>query len=186
MSRLKDLQGERFGMLKVLQRDVSKTDRVWWICKCDCGAQKSVRSNHLLRGAVVSCGCRWKTSGPTHPAWKGFGEISGAYWNRLLRQATGITRISGKPKTKKFELTIEQAWKLFLDQDQRCALSGVELQFGDLKQKEVTASLDRIDSKKGYAPGNVQWVHKIVNMMKGSLSDIEFVAWCRAVAGHHL
>ena len=46
------------------------------------------------------------------------------------------------------------------------------------------ASLDRIDRTKGYEPGNVQWVHKIVNDMKGTLKDADFIAWCGAVASH--
>jgi hypothetical protein len=47
---------------------------------------------------------------------------------------------------------------------------------------KVTASLDRIDSSKGYVEGNVQWVHKRINIMKNDLSDSEFIEWCRVVS----
>lgn len=30
--------------------------------------------------------------------------------------------------------------------------------------------------------GNVQWVHKTINIMKQSLSDEEFIQYCRTVA----
>lgn len=43
------------------------------------------------------------------------------------------------------------------------------------------ASLDRIDSLKGYAEGNVQWVHKTVDQMKWNLSQEELVKWCRLI-----
>ena len=47
-----------------------------------------------------------------------------------------------------------------------------------------TASLDRIDSSKGYTIDNVQWVHKKVNMMKKDMSDSEFIAWCNEISSY--
>jgi hypothetical protein len=44
-----------------------------------------------------------------------------------------------------------------------------------------TASLDRIDNKIGYEVGNVHWVHKEVNMAKGSMSHGDFLSLCRCV-----
>ena len=44
--------------MEVLRRDVSKTEkRVYWICKCSCGNEVSVRSDHLLKEEILSCGC---------------------------------------------------------------------------------------------------------------------------------
>lgn len=57
MSRLKDLTGMRFNRLIVLKRDETKKNRVYWICKCDCGSIKSIMSKHLISGKVKSCGC---------------------------------------------------------------------------------------------------------------------------------
>ena len=45
-----------------------------------------------------------------------------------------------------------------------------------------TASLDRIDSSKGYVPGNIQWVHKDVNWMKGSFTQEYFVNICKKIS----
>ncbi len=47
-----------------------------------------------------------------------------------------------------------------------------------------TASLDRIDSRLGYEPGNIQWVHKDVNQMKWHLSNDRFIEVCRAVVAN--
>jgi hypothetical protein len=44
------------------------------------------------------------------------------------------------------------------------------------------ASLDRIDSSKGYIDGNVQWVHKEVNEMKMQATQNEFIEYCNLVA----
>lgn len=50
-----------------------------------------------------------------------------------------------------------------------------------IQQLGGDASLDRIDSSKGYIPGNVQWVDKRVNYMKQALPEGEFAELCRLV-----
>lgn len=45
-----------------------------------------------------------------------------------------------------------------------------------------TASLDRIDSSKGYMQGNVQYVATCINYMKGSMSHEQTIEACRAIA----
>jgi hypothetical protein len=46
---------------------------------------------------------------------------------------------------------------------------------------DFSASLDRIDSSKGYVKGNVQWTHKTVNIMKQAMSDEELIDWCKVI-----
>jgi len=86
------------------------------------------------------------------------------------------------------ELTREFLNKLFAEQNKRCAISGMPIKFADtgkLSQKgEDTASLDRIDSNKPYEIGNVHWVHKVVNIMKGRLPLEEFVRWCKQITAN--
>jgi hypothetical protein len=52
------------------------------------------------------------------------------------------------------------------------------------QQAARTASLDRIDSTKGYIEGNLQWVHRDINKLKKNLPDDRFVEICRAVASY--
>jgi len=123
------------------------------------------------------CGCRigfpQKKSGSNSKNWKGFGEIPhGLWWD-----------ISNKAKTRNliFEISIEEAWALFLKQGRKCALSGIDLVFKSPDIKK-TASLNRIDSSKGYTLDNIQWVHKRVNLMKMSLSQEEFIYFCNKIS----
>lgn len=81
-----------------------------------------------------------------------------------------------------FNLTRAELKHLYDEQHGRCALSGVELSV----LKPVTASLDRIDSRGWYNVGNVQWVHKNVNIAKHTLSNEEFIGMCLAVAQNYL
>ena len=53
----KDLTGQKFGKLTVLEQGPYYNRTVQWICQCDCGATTIVRSNYLLSGHTTSCGC---------------------------------------------------------------------------------------------------------------------------------
>lgn len=50
-----DLTGKRFGKLLAIHRDPNR--RSYWICRCDCGREKSVYRSSLLNKATKSCGC---------------------------------------------------------------------------------------------------------------------------------
>ena len=59
MGKMIDLTGQRFGRLVVIKKDEDavKTRGAYWICKCDCGTEKSILSNALRYGLTQSCGC---------------------------------------------------------------------------------------------------------------------------------
>ena len=50
----------------------------------------------------------------------------------------------------------------------------IEIKFKKRHNDSKTASLDRIDSSKGYTEDNIQWVHKDVNQMKMDLPEQRF------------
>jgi hypothetical protein len=79
---------------------------------------------------------------------------------------------------------MEHAWSLFERQERKCAISGEPLIFEAGRNSRTTASLDRVDNTKGYVPGNVQWVHKVVNLMRNALPVSEFTRWCALIAEH--
>ena len=55
---LKDLTGQRFGMLTVVRRvENDKLGRAKWLCKCDCGGETSAMGFSLRRDQLKSCGC---------------------------------------------------------------------------------------------------------------------------------
>lgn len=57
MPKLIDLTGMKFGRLTVLSRNGSKGGRPAWLCRCDCGSEKSYRGGDLKSGESSSCGC---------------------------------------------------------------------------------------------------------------------------------
>jgi hypothetical protein len=58
MSSLNDLTGRRFGKLVVQGRsDAITSQKVFWVCLCDCGETTLKRGNDLTMGKVSTCGC---------------------------------------------------------------------------------------------------------------------------------
>lgn len=113
-----------------------------------------------------------------HTNWRGHGKISGKFWSGVQRSA--------KLRKIDFEISIEEAWTLFEAQGGKCAISGADLQFWtNDRQRDGTASLDRKDSTALYTLENCQWLHRTVNYMKQSLTDAEFIEWCRIIANHN-
>ncbi|MCD8364433.1 MAG: transcriptional regulator [Clostridiales bacterium] len=58
MPKLKDLTGQRFGHLAVMEKtEQRKNGYVLWRCRCDCGSELLVSSRSLANGIVSDCGC---------------------------------------------------------------------------------------------------------------------------------
>lgn len=55
--KFKDLTGKRFGRLVVIHRAEDRNDRTQWLCKCDCGGERTTSSVCLIKGTTKSCGC---------------------------------------------------------------------------------------------------------------------------------
>jgi len=119
-----------------------------------------------------------KKRGAKSPLFKGYGELSHSYFTNTKHGAIG--------RGLSFDVTIKYLWDLFLMQDRKCALSGIPLSFSSCYAcKDGNASLDRIDSTRGYIPGNVQWVHQEINYLKSNLPNDVFINYCKAIARTH-
>lgn len=185
MSRkIPDLVGKRYGKLVVIKLLSSKRDgsRIW-LCQCDCGNTKEVTTRHLNRNPVTnkvirSCGCLNHLKGPDSPHWNGVGEISGQWF------CAHITRENSQTARVKVPVTVtkEYLWELFIKQERKCALSGIPIIIAN--GNKGTASVDRINNSLGYVFGNVQFVHKNINFMKGKFDQDYFVSMCKLIANN--
>lgn len=183
-----ELTDKKFGKLTVLSFDKSKSKagQTFWKCLCDCGNYVERNSYALRQGLASHCGCSIKY-GEDNLLYKGVGDISASWFNnKVIRAAKGYY---GSRKIKKVDITIEYIWDLFLKQNRKCIYSGLVLTFPNkrtnLENCNATASLDRIDSNKGYIKGNVQWVHKKVNIMKNVMDDKEFLKLCGLIVNNY-
>ena len=145
------------------------SDREIVLCKClACKKEFEAQFHNVYRGNYKSCGCLQHALSNKNPKWKGIGDISASYFCSLRRGA--------RIRNLCFNITLEEIWRLFLEQNKKCALSGKELKFSTFRNDyKANASLDRIDSSKGYTIDNVQWVDKDINFMKQSMNNQEFL-----------
>ena len=168
------MTGKRFGKYTVLYKcNKEKHGNTAWVVKCDCGNVREVTKSSLTLGLAKSCGkCHARKN------WKGYGDISGHYYSCLQQGA--------KARKLEFSISLKYLWELYIKQDKRCSISGRYISF--IRNYSMggrggqTASLDRIDSTKGYIEGNVQWVDKIVNAMKWNIPEKYFIEICKTIA----
>ena len=60
MGKIKDLTGQKFGKLTVLEITPERRNRqVVWKCQCDCGNIVYIVGSSLRNGHTQSCGCSW-------------------------------------------------------------------------------------------------------------------------------
>lgn len=181
---IEDLVNKKFDKLLLKEPiGMRKGQHQQWLCECECGELVQRRQDYILRSEHLSCGCAsgWFLTKSDHHSWTGVGDMSGYYFGRLKRQA--------RERNHEFNVTPEYVWEVFQKQEGRCALTGIPLVFNGLHQRlrglRQTASLDRIDSKKGYIEGNVQWIYVTLNKMKNNLPEDEFIGLCRLIAARH-
>lgn len=177
-----DYVGKKIHMLTIVKKSHQKFGTNFWECLCECGNRYIASSSVLGAGKQKSCGCYKKRKGIKSTYWKGEGDISGSYYANLKSQA--------KFRKLEFNLTLKWMWNLFVEQNKKCALSGIDLMFNigsyqSQTHNKGTASLDRIDPSAGYIIGNVQWVHKDINFMKQELSQEKFIELCKKVTEHN-
>lgn len=212
--RLKPIVGEIYGCYEVLSDDVFMVKdkhkdhhRGYYLAKClVCGNSKYIRSDAIKNSSASMCrNCHNKNNYLNlvkdkvidHKGYsvkhRGTGDLTRT-WVLSHVKYPAIAR------GHEFDfniLTTEYLWGLFELQNRKCALTGVDLCFHNLKRHDPktyngnchpdsngTASLDRIDSSKGYVIGNVQWVHKDINIMKLDHSVDYFIKLCEMVYKH--
>lgn len=169
-----ELLNKRFGALVVAEvLGNNKAGNLKCKFVCDCGSIKFWPVWKVVRVGRRSCGCNSTRRKTPH---RDVGQIGHYHWKQIQRGAK-----RGKSgRVLAFTISQEYAWGLFVEQKGRCKLTGLEISMSD-----STASFDRIDSRKGYVQGNVQWVHRKVNVLKMDLPEWEFFEWCRLVAAHN-
>lgn len=181
-----DLVGKEFGILTVIEKVICKFC-IKWKCKCSCGNEILLLKCDLIRNNCKSrsrhsCGqCRpinpnFAKMGSEHPSYKGYQEITGSFWLQIKDGAD--------KRNIEFNITIEDIWNLYLQQNRKCALTGIPLVFKKNFGDHGNVSLDRIDSKKGYTLDNIQWIYKDLQRMKWAFDENYFKVLCHLVVEH--
>lgn len=132
-----DLTGMRFERLVAIEKDPN-SKKTRWICKCDCGAVRSVLPYALLTGKHLSCGCLARERSSKRMTNHGMSMTS------LYHIWFGIkARSEGKSKEPCYQSVFMcEHWKSF---------ENFRADMGDRPDKKY--SIDRIENSGGYTCG---------------------------------
>ena len=183
---IRDITGVRSGMIvakrPVPPEEYGNTDvkSIYWECECDCGGKIIARSSRVYGGEYKSCGCM-RRNGTAKRNYtlrddrakinEFYGDINVSYFNSIKNKA--------EKRKMEFSVTIQYLDEVFKRQNGLCIFIKEKLIFKNgAHRNETTASLDRINSSIGYVEGNLQWVHKDVNMLKGRMRDESLIKFC--------
>ena len=171
---MNSLVGNVYGDYTVLDAEIRRRSNgaIQFPVRCKCGKETFCTKQELQTGKRNRCDSCGKK--------RRFGErvdnISINFFHNYKRNAIS--------RNIDFNITLEYVAALFKKQEGKCALSGLDIIIEGTPWKGQTGSLDRIDPKKGYVEGNVQWVHKMVNELKWDLQQKEFFSIVKRIYEH--
>jgi len=151
---------------------VAKTQRYTKLCS-SCGKEQSYgRLDHFK--AALKGDWKCKSCSNHNNTFKGrLGQMPITWFE--------VKRKGGLHRGLIWDLEPQDIVELYEQQSGLCALTGWPIEWSK-KGLTATVSIDRIDSSEGYVKGNVQLLHKDVNMAKQQYSQEYFIAMCQAIA----
>jgi hypothetical protein len=152
-------------------------DGRWYKPCSECGEiQSYLRKNYAFESLRLGKTCKKCSNKKTENCHRG--------WHRKVRLSWfNKFKVCAETRGIEFKITIDDVADLYEVQSGKCALTGWDVVFPETGHpQKADASLDRVDSKKPYEIGNVQILHKMVNMMKQRYSQEDFIKVCKSVA----
>lgn len=161
MTKTKDLTGLRVGRLTIKERaENDASNRAQWLCACDCGEAKVVKSSALMRAETKSCGCLGretrKANGDLtgqrkdHPFSRARMYRERKAWENMIARCTHVGHVSYHAYGAK-GVTVCAEWL--------ASFEAFAIAMGPCPDGYT---LERDDYTRGYEPGNCCWASRKV------------------------
>ena len=171
MGKIKDLTGQRFGRLNVVElAGRTRYGNALWKCRCDCGKYTTVISHNLINGCTKSCGCfkEQKNREPRPQCRKNTIRFVGGKKTKLYRVYHAMIERCYDKKNKEYMcyggrgITVCGEWKRSYENFYEWAV---------MNGYKEGLTIDRKDVNKEYSPENCRWADLTTQALNKRISN---------------